>query len=138
MSVGETYRLAWDLDLRTDFSGLSRNGPSFGIFLDNQTFVDALFVGEQLVDGYVSHFLHFVATATEHTLIFAGELDGRSNDAGRTDVSYNVDNICLDTVGGACGGVLEAVPEPASLSLLALGFLGLVLSRRRDGSQPNH
>lgn len=94
LTVGDTYTLSWDLDLRVNTTGA--NGRSFGVFLDQQTFAHALFIGEQLTNGYIRNTVNFVATTTTHTIIFAAELDNRSNGGmGAADVSYNLDNVEL-------------------------------------------
>ncbi len=84
--VGATYSLSWDYEVRFNFAGTGANGPSFGVFLDNQTAGNALFLDDSLPSTYVSQSVSFVATNAVHTIIFAGELDGRTNGAGRTDV----------------------------------------------------
>ena len=95
LTVGKRYRLSWDLALRINFGGAG-TGRSFGVFLDQQTFNNALYEGEQLVTNYIRYSVTFVATNTTHTIIFAGELDGRSNGGvGTTDVSYKLDNVDL-------------------------------------------
>ncbi|KXK11850.1 MAG: hypothetical protein UZ18_ATM001002199 [Armatimonadetes bacterium OLB18] len=114
LQIGETYTIAWDWKLRVNYSG-SGTGRSFGVFLDDQTYAGALFFGERLVATYVRSSVSFTATSTSHTVIFAGELDNRTNGgAGNTDVSYNLDNV-----------ELSAVPEPTSLIGLAWGALAL-------------
>ncbi len=123
-----TYRLSWDVDFRIDAGG-NPASPSFGVFLDNQTFGDALFLLSIPANGYVSRAIDFVATQTTHTFIFAGELDDRSNGAGRTDVSYNLDNVSLDLLQQQTG-----VPEPGTLALFGIGIAGLGLMRRRRKS----
>lgn len=117
--IGETYTLAWDWKLRVNFAG-SGTGRSFGVFLDDQTYADALFFGERLVASYVRSSVSFTATSTSHTVIFAGELDNRTNGGvGNTDVSYNLDNV-----------ELSAVPEPTTLIGLACGALALRFRKR--------
>lgn len=120
LSIGTTYRLSWDLALRVNSSG-SGTGRSFGVFLDTQTFVNGLLFDEHLSTTYKSDSVDFVATATSHTLIFAGELDSRTNGGlGTTDVSYNLDNVDL-----------SAVPESSSLILLGFALMGVYSSRLR-------
>lgn len=126
LTVGATYTLTWDLALRFNISG-SGTGRSFGVFLDSQSFPNALFFGERLLSTYATQSTSFVATSASHTLIFAGELDNRTNGGvGNTDVSYRIDNISLNAA-------VTAVPEPTSLALLGLasiGGIGLRLRRR--------
>lgn len=108
LTVGESYHLSWDLALRVSFSG-SGTGRSFGVFLDSQTFANSIFMGEYLSSTYLMHEVNFIATATSHTLIFAGELDNRTNGGlGNTDVSYRIDNIHM---------TVSPTPEPNSLLL---------------------
>ncbi len=95
LTIGATYVLSWDFAMRVNHSG-GEAGPSFGVFLDTQTFETALFLGSILDGGlYSGRSASFVATSTTHQFIFAGELDGRSNGAGATDVSYRLDNVAL-------------------------------------------
>ncbi len=127
LTVGATYTLSWDYEVRVNFGGTGGNGPSFGVFLDNQTFADALFLDSSLPGTFVSQSVNFVATNIAHTFIFAGELDGRTNGAGRTDVSYLLDNVDLNAV---------SVPEPASVILGSIGSLiiaGIAHRYRRNG-----
>ena len=122
LNVGTTYTVQWDLRLGVNYSG-SGTGRSFGVFLDNQTYDDALYFGEHLSTSYVTQSVGFVASATSHTLIFAGELDSRTNGGlGTTDVSYRIDNI-------------QVVPEPSSAALcLTCGVCGIGwVARRRRG-----
>jgi hypothetical protein len=126
LSVGTVYHLAWDWALKVNWSG-SGTGRSFGVFLDTQTFGDSLFLGERLTASFTSASVDFVATATSHTIIFAGELDSRSNGltgtSSRTDVSYWLDNVELTA--------LIAAPEPGTLALFALGGAMLLPTARR-------
>jgi len=122
LTVGADYTLSWDLALRVNFSG-SANGPSFGVFLDSQTLANALLLDTYLSAAFAARSVTFTATASSHTFIFAGELDGRTNGAGTTDVSYRIDNVSL---------LATAVPEPAGLALLAGAFSALGLFRRRQ------
>jgi len=102
LTVGATYRLEWDLALRSAIRAGS--GRSFGVFLDSQTFPKAVYLNEYLVGSftnpvYTHQFADFVATSTSHTIIFAGELDSRTNGGtGSTDVSYNLDNVALNPI----------------------------------------
>jgi hypothetical protein len=121
LTTGQSYTLSWDWRPRINFSG-SGNGPSFGVFLDTQAFANALFLGTKLTTPYLTSSAVFTATAATHTFIFAGELDGRSNGAGTTDVSYKLDNVALNANAAV-------VPEPGTLAGLAGGLL--VLARRR-------
>jgi hypothetical protein len=134
LTIGQTYRIAWDRVVRQAVGGAGA-GPSFGVFLDTQDFASALFLlAAGTVNGsYFSEFAEFTATATTHTFIFAGELDGRSNGAGTTDVSHNFDNVCLDIVGGDCGGVATTLAAPDAAATLAggLALLTLLGLRRR-------
>ena len=126
LTPGATYDVFWDLAMNIDYGGQSVNGPSFGVFLDTQTFGSALFLGQHLSASYAGLSTSFVATTSSHTLIFAGELDGRSNGAGRTDVSYYIDNISLSAS--------SAVPEPSSCTVMLFGAAILIsgsLRRRR-------
>lgn len=133
--IGTTYQLSWDLDLAVHFGGTGGSGRSFGVFLDQQDLAHNLFFGEQLTDGWVSHQLTFVATATSHTLIFAAELDSRSNGlttppGNDTDVSHNIDNVRL--VGLAPS---SNVGEPGGLALGLVALGAIALARRRSQSQ---
>ncbi len=119
--IGQAYRVTWDLALRVAIG--SGNGRSFGVFLDTQTYGTALVLDEHLSTMYESQFVDFVATSTSHTLIFAGELDSRTNGLpGRTDISYNIDNIAIATT---------PIPEPSSATLLGLGLAAFGAGRRR-------
>jgi hypothetical protein len=124
LDIGQAYRLSWSLDLRVNFSG-SGNGPSFGVFLDDQTFADALHLSAQLSNGFIDNFVDFFATSTSHTFIFAGELDARSNGGGTTDVSYNLDNVDLVALPSA-----SEMPEPSTMLLFTVGLLGLMVTYR--------
>ncbi|MDA0835528.1 MAG: PEP-CTERM sorting domain-containing protein [Planctomycetota bacterium] len=117
LTIGHTYTVSWDLALRVNFEGAG-TGRSFGVFLDNFAFGNALLFDEYLNDEvYKSDSVNFIATSTSHTLIFAGELDSRTNGGvGDTDVSYRIDNIALTS----------AVPEPSTIALLLTGGVGLV------------
>ena len=119
LTIGASYELAWDMALRFNVSGAG-NGPSFGVFLDNQTFSSALYLDTYLSTTFVTQAVTFVATSTTHTFIFAGELDGRSNGGGTTDVSYRLDNVSLNAV---------AVSAPSMAGLF--GLAGLLLAKRR-------
>lgn len=122
LNVGTNYTLSWDLALRINTSGAG-TGRSFGVFLDSQTFGNALFLSEHLSLTYVSQSVQFTATAPSHTVIFAGELDNRTNGGvGNTDVSYRIDNIAL-----------IALPEPAALMLLGAGSLLMLVRRNGAG-----
>lgn len=129
--VGDAYQLSWDLDLRIDAGG-SPAVPSFGVFLDDQIFANALFLLTIPSDGYVGRTADFVATQSTHTFIFAGELDSRSNGTGTTDVSYNLDNVSLERLQQS------EVPEPGSLMLFGIGLAGLgaLRARQRQGQKP--
>ena len=98
LTVGASYRLSWDLALRINFRE-SGTGRSFGVFLDQQSYTNALYIGERLSSAYTNCSVDFVATATTHSFIFAGELDNRSNGGvGITDVSYLLDNVDLSVL----------------------------------------
>ena len=121
LSIGTTYEVSWDLALRFSTSG-SGSGRSFGVFLDNQSFGDALLFDEYLSTAYKTDSVTFVATATSHTLIFASELDNRTNGGvGNTDVSYNIDNISM----------IAAVPEPTGLICLGAALVSMSVFYRR-------
>jgi hypothetical protein len=100
--------------------------PSFGVFLDAQTFGNALFLANRnqypAEKIYLSQSTSFVATQAAHTLIFAGELDARSNGAGTTDVSYLLDNVRLAAF---------LIPEPATWGLATIGAVYLLFGRTR-------
>lgn len=119
LTIGASYELSWDMALRFNVSGAG-NGPSFGVFLDSQTFSSALFLDTYLSTAFITQAVTFVASSTTHTFIFAGELDGRSNGGGTTDVSYRLDNVSLNAV---------AVPAPPAAGLF--GLAGLMLAKRR-------
>jgi len=125
LTVGATYFLAWDVAVGVNWSGAA-NGPSFGVFLDTQSFSTALVLRSYASfppSGYVHESVEFVASSTSHTFIFAGELDGRSNGAGTTgttDVSYKLDNVSLNPV-----------PEPGTVALAMLAGSSLVAGYRR-------
>lgn len=127
LSIGTVYHLAWDWALKVNYGGTGGTGRSFGVFLDSQTFDNSLFLGERLIASFTRTTVDFVATATSHTVIFAGELDSRSNGltgtGSRTDVSYWLDNVELSG--------LIAAPEPGTLALFALGGAMLLPSARR-------
>lgn len=123
LSAGVQYLLSWDRQVRFNFGG---TGPSFGVFLDTQTFGSALFL---LPSGtinltYLTEQVLFTASSTTHTFIFAGELDSRTNGAsGSTDVSHRIDNVSLVQS--------TSVPEPGTLALFGLGLAGLGFARRK-------
>jgi hypothetical protein len=104
LSVGSEYTLFWDFALHVNWAN-SGNGASFGVFLDSQINANALFIGENLSDEYLTESIKFTATAASHTFIFAAELDNRTNGgAGNSDVSYRLDNV-------------SSVPEPSGFLL---------------------
>jgi hypothetical protein len=121
LTIGGSYELSWDMALRFNVSGAG-NGPSFGVFLDSQTFSSALYLDTYLSTAFVTQTVTFVASSTAHTFIFAGELDGRSNGAGTTDVSYRLDNVSLNAV---------AVSAPPAIGLFGLAGMLLAMRRRR-------
>ena len=125
LTVGANYILSWDREVRFNFGSTASNGPSFGVFLDNQTLADALFLlpTGTLNFTYQPEQVVFTATATTHIFIFAGELDARSNGAGRTDVSHRLDNVSLLAT--------TVLPEPGALAMLGLGLIGLGVTRRK-------
>jgi hypothetical protein len=124
LAVGTTYTLEWDLGRRVSLQ--SGTGRSFGVFLDTQTFANSLFLSEHLLTSYVHQSVNFTATATSHKIIFAGELDARTNGLPNTDtdVSYNLDNVTLTS------SQVAAVPEPGTLSMMAISFTCLFGVRR--------
>lgn len=123
LTIGTEYEVSWDYAAHVVGSSFS---PSFGVFVDNQTNANSIFIGENLTTNYVSESASFVATATSHALIFAGELDTRTNGSGfSTDVSYRLDNV------GFAAAATAAVPEPSSFALLLAGFSGASLFTRR-------
>ena len=120
LAVGTPYLLSWDIVLRNNHAGSFANGPSFGVFLDTQTSANVLFLGGTLSSQYIQQSTTFVPTSTTHTVIFVGELDGRTNGASTTDVAYNLDNVSL-----------TLVPEPSTFILSIFGLIGLGFYGRR-------
>jgi len=102
---------------RTDPSGLELPGASLTVMVDDQTLIDSLLVPPVETSGSYTqpyHLLttpHFTATAGTMTLSFINPQVG-----GDT-------TLLLDQV------TIERIPEPAALSLLAVG--GAVVLRRR-------
>jgi hypothetical protein len=113
LTPGTAYSVGWDLRVAVNYSGYG-NGPSFGVFLDTQTFASALYLGGTPSTSFVPLSTTFVATSATHRLFFAGELDSRTNGANNTDVSYYLDNVSF-----------APVPEPGTLSLL--GIVGVCI-----------
>lgn len=129
LTVGAAYTLEWDWRLRINFSGFDK-GWSFGVFLDTQSSVSALFLSKTLSQTFLHSSVEFTASDTTHTFIFAGELDARSNGAvvtqsndGRTDVSYYLDNVSL-----------TVVPEPTGFGMAVLALSGFCFRPRRRRS----
>lgn len=124
LTIGATYALAWDVAIKVPFSGAT-NGPSFGVFLDTQSFGTALKLAysASYTTTYKHELVEFVATNTSHTFIFAGELDGRTNGAlpnATTDISYKLDNVSLNPV-----------PEPGSMAMVAFAGSSIAAAYRR-------
>jgi hypothetical protein len=136
LTVGASYLLEWDLALKVPFSGVG-TGRSFGVFLDSQSYLTALFIGEYLSAIYTTQSASFVATSTSHTILFAGELDGRSNGlsgaVARTDVSYWLDNVSLESNSVPEGGVGHAV----LITIIGFTLLGARSTRRASVGKPN-
>lgn len=125
LSIGSVYSLSWDLANRSNSSGAG-TGRSFGIFLDSQIFAKALKFDEYLLPTFKTDSLNFVATSVTHKLIFAGELDNRTNGGvGNTDVGYRIDNIQLNLK-------VTAVPEPMSMLIFSTMGLAAFAQRRRS------
>jgi len=125
LTIGVQYTLEWDWAMRINTSGAG-NGPSFGVFLDSQSFANSLFLGTRLLSTYARDSATFVATSSSHLVIFAAELDDRSNGAGTTDVSYRLDNVSF-----------AAVPEPGSATMVAVGCAFLItMAYRRSPRLP--
>ena len=120
LAVGTPYRLSWDIAMIDNHAGSFANGPSFGVFLDTQTSENVLFLGGTLSSQYIQQSTTFVPTSTTHTVIFAGELDVRTNGASTTDVAYDLDNVSL-----------TLVPEPSTFILSIFGLIGLGFYGRR-------
>lgn len=130
LSIGATYLVSWNL-LR-DF-GAVVGVPSFGVFLDptdsgpspNGSILFLFtFSG---TTGWLDLQTSFVATATSHTLRFAGELDPRTPGVPSvTDASYWIDNVSMVQQSGGGG----EIPEPSTLLLMSGGVLVLWLRRR--------
>ncbi|MGB0631024.1 MAG: hypothetical protein ACPGRZ_10035 [Alphaproteobacteria bacterium] len=126
LTIGQTYNVFWDLARRIDFGG-SGNGPSFGVFLDTQSFGTALHLETYLSTTFAARSTSFLATATSHTIIFAGELDARSNGGFTTDVSYRIDNVSMSAA---------SISENWGAAGLGLTASLLVWRRRRSVKNP--
>lgn len=110
LTIGAEYTITWDyagFDVRFPFV------PSFGVFVDEPRMESgAIFLGENESTEFVTESAAFVATATSHTIFFAGELDTATNGAlSSSDVSYRIDNISIAQTSAS------PVPEPSSLML---------------------
>lgn len=105
--VGQSYLLEWET-LR-HFGG---TGSSFGVFLDA---VNVLTSGNPSFTVWAADSYSFTAANTSVVVAFAAELAG--------DTSYYLDNVSLNAV--------NRIPEPASITLLGLGLVGLGFSRRK-------
>jgi len=111
--VGTTYDLSW-YATNTGCCGAGFIAPAAILFdLDGTT----VFTGSTLTRDGQWHLetTTFVATSTSHTLDFRLEIGARAY--------LGIDGISLDAVAAA--------PEPAALSVMGLGLVGLVLVRRR-------
>lgn len=133
LTVGATYTIKVDVHLHVDASG-GGTGKSFGIFVDSEP-GNPLLLTEFLDGNWHTVSTQFTATSTSATIIFAGELDGRTpgGPGSTTDVSYFIDNISVAQVRAISAAAIPTLSEQA---LLALGVLlaacgGLALRKRR-------
>lgn len=89
-------------------------------------------------DPYFLSFGSFAGITGQHTV---AELFFRAESNGVVDVSFDITNPFADTLGGALDvsirGARVTIPEPGTLSMLALGLLSLVRTgyRRRCGGR---
>ena len=118
-----------------DVLKLTTNNPA--LTLTNSAMLDVSFVGA-FTPSLSDMFFIVDNTASTVTGTFANATDGGKillGNGWRADISYVGNLAGLSTSGGNDIVLynMEAVPEPASMSLLGIGTLGL-LGRRRPRS----
>ena len=132
--VGMTYDLTFDLGASTLYNG---SGPAAAALTASAT--GAGLDGSQEftlaptgADQWQSESLSFMADSTSTTIEFLADSAFTSQYTGLDNVSVA---LASPGGGGGTGGGgstgSTAVPEPASLALLAAGLLGLTMTRRK-------